>query len=58
MADRLIFRGFDDDDYDMEAIFNANNPDVLYDSAILTALICSCAFIYINKEADSDVPKL
>lgn len=52
LADRLQFRGFDNDNLDMTAIFQMNNPDVLYDSAILSALICSCSFIYIANDEE------
>lgn len=57
LADRLQFTGFDDDAFDMMSVFNANNPDVLFDSAILSALISSCCFIYISENGD-DLPHL
>ena len=49
IADRLEFRGFRDDNFDMTGIFRMNNPDILYDSATLSSLISSCCFIYISK---------
>ena len=52
LADRLQFRGFRDDNFDLTEIFNMNNPDILYDSAILGALISSCNFIYISADED------
>ncbi|MBQ0112981.1 MAG: phage portal protein [Bacteroidales bacterium] len=52
LADRLQFREFAKDNFDMNTIFNMNNPDILFDSAILGALIGSCSFIYISKDAD------
>ena len=52
MADRLVFREFTDDFFDMMEIFRMNNPDVLTDSAILAALIGSCSFIYIAPDSD------
>lgn len=52
LADRLIFREFDSDILGMNDIFNANNKDVLTDSAILGALISSCDFIYISAGSD------
>ena len=54
LADRLVFRGFkeDTDNFDLNEIFNMNNPDVLFDSAILGALISSCDFIYISADED------
>lgn len=52
IADRLCFREFANDVYNMNDIFNANNKDVLIDSAILGALISSCDFIYIAADKD------
>ena len=53
MADRLVFREFEDDNLGMGDIFQMNNQDVLIDSAILGALISSCDFIYISKDGDN-----
>lgn len=50
LADRLIFREFENDNLGMADIFAMNNQDVLIDSAILGALISSCDFIYISKD--------
>ncbi|WP_461223820.1 hypothetical protein [Lacticaseibacillus suihuaensis] len=55
LADRLVFREFDNDNFAVNEIFQANNPDVFFDSAILSALIASCSFIYISKGANGDV---
>ena len=52
MADRLVFREFEDDNLGMGDIFQMNNQDVLVDSAILGALISSCDFVYIFKDED------
>lgn len=52
LSDRLQFREFTDDVFDLNTIFGVNNPDILYSSAILSALICSCSFIYIAEDAD------
>lgn len=52
IADRLSFRKFDNDVFNFDEIFNMNNPDVLFDSAILGALISSCSFIYITPDED------
>ena len=52
LADRLVFREFGDDVFDMNEIYNMNNKDVLVDSAILGALISSCSFIYIIPGED------
>ena len=50
VADRLIFREFKDDNFDINEIYNMNNPDTLFDSAILSSLISSCCFIYISQD--------
>lgn len=52
MADRLVFRGFKDDNFELDEIFRMNNPDTLFDSAILSALISSCCFLYISPDED------
>lgn len=57
IADRLVFREFANDVFDMNDIFNANNKDVLIDSAILGALISACDFIYISED-ESGFPRL
>lgn len=50
LADRLVFREFADDVFDLNGIYNMNNRDTLFDSAILGALIGSCDFIYIRED--------
>lgn len=55
LADRLVFREFADDDFEVNEIFKANNQDVFFDSAILSALIASCSFVYISKGDDDEV---
>lgn len=57
LADRLQFDGFREDNFDLDTIFRMNNPDTLFDSAILSALISSCCFIYITMD-DDDYPRL
>lgn len=52
LADRLQFDRFDDDAFDLQTIYQMNNPDVLFDSATLSALIASCSFIYISTDPD------
>lgn len=52
LADRLSFREFGNDVFDMNGIYKANNMDVLIDSSILGALISSCDFIYITADSD------
>lgn len=50
LADRLVFREFKDDNFAINEIYQMNNPDVLFDSAILSAMITSCCFIYISPD--------
>lgn len=57
LADRLVFREFDNDVFGMNDIFAANNQDILIDSAILGALISSCDFIYIAAD-ESGFPQM
>lgn len=52
LADRIQFKAFKNDYLNMNAIFNANNPDIIFDSAVLSALISSCCFIYISTNED------
>ncbi len=57
LADWLSFRGFRDDAFEIFNIYQMNNADVLFDSAILSALISSCCFIYISPD-ENDYPRL
>lgn len=57
VADRLVFREFDDDIFDINTIFDMNNKDILTDGAMLGALITSCDFIYISKN-ETGYPRL
>lgn len=57
LADRIVFREFENDNFNLNDIFNLNNKDVLCDSAIVGALISSCDFIYIIPNGN-DMPKL
>lgn len=52
MADRLAFREFRNDNFDLNSIYDMNNRDIFFDSAILSALISSCCFIYISHDSD------
>lgn len=52
LADRLSFREFKNDNFNLNSIFAMNNGDVLPDSAILSALISSCCFIYISEDVE------
>lgn len=51
LANRLIFDGFENDDFELNSIFSQNNPDILPDDAALSALIGSCSFIYIGRDS-------
>lgn len=52
LADRLSFREFKNDNFDLNSIFAMNNGDILPDSAMLSALISSCCFVYISADID------
>lgn len=52
LADRIIPDGFRNDNFQIEDIYRLNNADILYDSAVLSALVSSCSFIYIGADAD------
>lgn len=52
LADRLDFWEFKDDFFALNQIYDQNNRDTLFDSAILGALISSCSFVYISEGAD------
>ncbi|MGN0326183.1 MAG: hypothetical protein ACI4DW_07715 [Lachnospiraceae bacterium] len=57
LSDRLVFREFSEDNFDLNEISLMNNADVLYDSAVLSALIASCCFIYICPD-DVGYPRM
>lgn len=52
VADRLQFKEFRNDNFKLEEIYQLNNADVLFDSAILGALIASCCFIYVSSDEE------
>lgn len=52
LGDRLSFRGFKDDNFELNEIFAMNNRDIMPDSAINAALIGSCSFVYITPDVD------
>ena len=58
VADRLVFRNFRNDTFDLNGIFNMNSPDIMFDDAGRSALINSCSFIYISEGIDSNIPRL
>lgn len=57
LADRLVFRKFNNDEYGFNSIFDQNNKDVLVDSAVLGALISACSFIYITAD-ENGAPRM
>lgn len=58
IADRLVFRNFRNDVFDLNGIYNFNSPDILFDDAGRSALINSCSFIYISESPDSTIPRM
>lgn len=52
LADRLCFRGFREDNFNLWSIYQLNNPDIIFDNAMLSALISSCCFIHISVGND------
>lgn len=57
IADRLVFREFANDNFNLNEIFKMNSSDILFDDAILSALINSCSFIYISQ-GNERIPRL
>lgn len=57
LADRLVFRGFSNDGFDMETIYRMNNGDVLFDSAILSSLVTACSFLFLSR-GDDGYPRI
>lgn len=57
LADRIVFREFVEDNFNIGEIFSMNNPDTFFDSAVLSALISSCCFVYISED-ENGYPKL
>lgn len=54
LADRLQFDGFENDNFMMQEMFNLNNPDIIFDSSMLNALITSCSFFSISRGEDGN----
>ncbi|MCD7906159.1 MAG: phage portal protein [Clostridium sp.] len=52
LADRLVFREFREDNFDLNNIYQMNNANVLFDSVVLSALVSSCCFLYISPDED------
>ena len=57
LASRLNFREFKNDNFELNEIFRLNSPERLFDSAVTSALIASCCFIYITLDVKGD-PRL
>lgn len=51
LANRIVFDGFEHDDFLLGDIYSNNNQDILCDDSVLSALIASCSFIYIGRDA-------
>ena len=57
IADRVVFREFGNDNFQLNEIFNMNSRDVFFTSAVRGACIASCSFVYISKD-ESGYPRL
>ena len=57
MADRLVFREFAEDNFNLNQIYDMNSRDVLFDNAVRSACIASCSFIYLSAD-ESGYPRL
>ena len=52
LSDRIVFDEFDNDIANLNEIYKLNNSDVLHGSAVLSALISSCSFLYVGQRDD------
>lgn len=52
LANRLIVDSLENDNFGMWDIFQQNNKDILFDSAIKSALISACSFVYVVESED------
>ena len=57
ISDRMIFRGFKNDNFGLNEIFQMNSLDIFFDSVCKGALISSCDFAYISPDS-SGYPRL
>lgn len=57
LADRIVMREFENDNFDLMGIYNLNSPDIIFDDAVLSAIISSCSFIYISRDSNGS-PRL
>lgn len=58
LADRLQFDGWDHDNFNFQQMYDQNNPDILYDDAMLSALISSCCFVLVTRGGENQTGKL
>lgn len=54
LADRIQFDGFDNDSFMFREMYDLNNPDIIFDNAILSAMVTACSFIYISRGSDGN----
>lgn len=52
LADRIVFDTFTNDNFEINEIFDLNSRDIFFDSAVISALISSCCFVYISAGED------
>lgn len=52
LANRIVVREFKNDAMNFNDIFKKNKSEVLFDNAIISALISACSFIYISHGKD------
>lgn len=52
LADRIVFDEFTNDNFEINEIFGLNSRDIFFDSAVISALISSCCFVYISAGED------
>lgn len=55
LANRLRFGSFQNDNYNLWPMFQLNSPDILFKSAIQSALISACCFIYVSVSPDGEI---
>jgi hypothetical protein len=53
ISERIVFEGFSNDSLGLNEIYDLNSKDVLADSAVSSALVTACSFVYISLGADS-----
>ncbi len=53
LSNRIVFDCFQKDDFQLNEIFKLNNSDILFSSAVTSALIASCCFFYIGQDSDN-----